>query len=216
MVYFPVTKISGTLESAQEQWALRFPGRRFHTEAFIRRDFYTQTFLHKETFRHRRFYTQRLLHTDAFAHRHFYTQTLLHTDAFTDKRFLHTGAFFLHTEAFTHRRFYTQTLLHTDAFTQTLSTHRGFYTQALSHTDIFTHRPFHTQRFFFIQTNAFHTKALLHTDKSGRSKIAIYLSFWRSTLISCGRVAPAQVKPHFSSVFDDLLSFRAKRSLQGK
>ena len=60
MVYFPVTKVSGTLESAQNNGHYAF-----QADAF----------------------THRLLHTDAFAHRGFYLQGLLHTDAFTQRDF---------------------------------------------------------------------------------------------------------------------------------
>ena len=94
---------------------------------------------------------------------------------------------------------------------------------------------------------SFRGKGLLQ-DKSGTSKIAIlpqflridphfvgkgcsrtspaqvksqfYLSFCASTLISCERVAPGQVRHKhnriFSSVFDDRPSFRGKGLLQDK
>ena len=140
----------------------------------LHRDAFTRT----ETFTHRRFYTQTLLHTDGFTRKHFYTH--FYTDAFTHRSFytqtlLHTGRpmFF-----YTHRRLYTQTLLHTGAFT-----HRRFYTDAftetLLHTDTFTHRHFYTQTLF--------THRCLHFTPQ------FYLSFWRSNLISCERVAPDAV-----------------------
>ena len=140
----------------------------------LHRDAFTRT----ETFTHRRFYTQTLLHTDGFTRKHFYTH--FYTDAFTHRSFytqtlLHRGRpmFF-----YTHRRLYTQTLLHTGAFT-----HRRFYTDAftetLLHTDTFTHRHFYTQTLF--------THRCLHFTPQ------FYLSFWRSNLISCERVAPDAV-----------------------
>ena len=41
-------------------------------------------------------------------------------------------------------------------------------------------------------------------------KSQFYLSFWRSNLISCERVAPDTLKSQFTSVFGDRTSFRAK------
>ena len=120
---------------------------------------------------HKHLDTQRLLHTDAFTHRHFYTQTLLHTEDLYTQTLLHTEHFYtqtlLHAETVTHRSFYTQTLLHTEAFTQ-----RNFYTQTLLHTN-------------------FYTQTLLQRPQrpDGSVKSQFYLSFWRSNLISCERVA---------------------------
>ena len=147
-----------------------------HTEAFTHRRFYTtETFLHTDGFTHRRFYTQRLLHTEDFTHRSFYTQRLLHTEDCTHRSF-YTDAFY--TNAFTHRSFYTQTPLHTETCTQSTQKllSRRFYT------DAFTHRSFHTQ----------HTEALYTQKKS-----QFYRSFWRSTLISCERVATGTRKSQF-------------------
>ena len=104
-------------------------------------------------------------HTEAFTHRRLYTQKLLH------RRFLHKRFYtqkLLHTDTFTRRNFYTQTLLHTDTLThstQKLLSRRVY-------TDAFTHRSLHTQ----------HAEAL-YTQK--KLQFYFYLSFWRSTLISC-------------------------------
>ena len=203
-----------------------FTHRRFytqtlwHTDAFTHRRFYTQTLLHTDAFTHKHFYTQKLLHTGAFTHRDFYTQTFLHTGAFTHRRFytqtlLHTDTFAHST--FTHRRFYTQTLLHTNTLT-----HRRFYTQTLLHTNTFTHRRFYTQRLlrtntftrrrFYTQTcdfthRRFYTQTLLHTDafthkhSEDTLKSQFYLSFWRSNLISCERVAIGPWKSQFFTSF---------------
>ena len=224
-----------------------------HTGAFTHRSVYTQTLLHTkaftqkllhiDAFTHKRFYAQTLLHTDALTHRHFYTQKLLHTDAFTRRRF-YTQTL-LHTEAFTHRRFYTQTLLHTDAFTQ-----RSFYTQTRLHTDAFAHRKSQfasvlgdwasshakgsrlDKRNFtsvFGDRTSFRAKGLRGTAWTSQ----FYLSFWRSNLISCERVARDDldvailprflaIEPHFvrkgcagqvghrNFTFGDRTSFRAK------
>ena len=190
-----------------------FTHRRFYTQKllhrrFLQRRFYTQKLLHTDAFTHRSFYTehteafkQTLLHrrfyTDAFTHKSFYTQTLLHTDAFT------------------HRRFYTETLLHTDAFTQRrfyiteAFTHRCFYTQKLWHT---AHRSFvHTEKIAILPQflASFRAKGLQREPgnrnftsgfddrTSFRAKglrgttwtRTFYLSFLRSNLISCERVA---------------------------
>ena len=118
------------------------------------------------------------LHTGSFTHRRFYTQTIYTQTLFTRRRFYTQKL--LHRDAFTHRPFYTQTLLHTDAFT-----HRdAFYTQALLHTDAFTHRG-------FLNTGTF------TQTRTAQVKSQFYLSFCRSTLISCERVARGQVKSQF-------------------
>ena len=82
------------------------------------------------------------------------------------------------------RCFYTETLLHTEAFT-----HRSFYTQKLSYTDSFTHRRFYTQKLLHTDPfthRRFFTQTLLHTDTFYTQKF------------------------HFTAVFDDQTSFRAK------
>ena len=99
---------------------------------------------------------------------------------------MHGESFFYIQKLFTHRRFHTQTLLHSaqesfyaDAFTQTLL-HRCFYTQKPSH----THRSFvHTpkKKLGFL-------KSVFGYRPSVRAK-GLQLSFWRSNLISCERVA---------------------------
>ena len=150
-----------------------------HTKAFIHRRFYTQTLLHRDTFAHKSFYTRTLLHTNTFTHRRFYTQTLLHTDAFT------------------HRRFYTQTLLHTDAFTQTrlhtdAFTHRksqfasvlGDWTSSHAKGSRLDKRNYNFTSVFGDRTS-FRAKGLRGTTWTSQ----LYLSFWRSNLISCKRVA---------------------------
>ena len=191
------------------------------TDAFAHRDFYTQTLLHTEVFTHRSFYTQTCLHTDASTHRSFYTQTLLHTNAFTHRRFYTQTV--LHTDAFTHKYFDTQALSENRHFyTQTLL-HRLFYTQKLLHTNTFTHRHFYTQH-----TEAF-TQTRLHTEEiailpqflaierhfvrkrcAGRLESQIYISFWRSNVISCERVARDDLNRNVTSVFGDRISFRVK------
>ena len=175
--------------------------------------FYTQTLLHmvllhKHTLTHRRFDTQKPLHTNAFTHRRFYTQTLLHksfytqtvlhTDASTRRCVLHTHTRFhtqtlLHTDALTHKRFYTQTLLHADAFyTRTHAfTHKRFYTQALLHTDTCTETKASIAIFPQFLTSTVH---FVLKGYDWPSKIAIFLSFWRPTSISCERVTIDQVK----------------------
>ena len=189
-----------------------FTHRSFYTQKRLHRHFYTQTLLHTDTFTHRRFYTQTLLHTDTFTHKRFCTQTLLHTDAFTHRRF-YTQAL-LHTDTFTHRHFYTQTLLHTGAFT-----HRRFYTQTLLHTDAASFRakgfagqegrleiailpellaiePHFVRKDFtsvFDDRTSFRAKGLRGTTW----KSQFYLSFQRSNLISCEKVARDNLKSQF-------------------
>jgi len=138
-----------------------------HTEAFEHRCLPTQKHLPRDALTYTRLYTQKLLDTDCFSekHRSFDTEKPLHTEAFT-----HTEAFpqkLLSTGAFTHRRLYTQKLVHTAAFT-----HRSFYTEKPLPTDAFP------------QKKRFHRAAFTHFKKS-----KFYVSFWRSTIISCERVA---------------------------
>ena len=106
----------------------------------------------------------------------------MHTEAFTRRRFYTQKL--LHTGAFTLRRFYTQTLLQKNTFT-----HRRLYTQTLLHTEAFTHRSFHTQ----------HTEALYTQKKS-----QFYLSFWRSNLVSCERVAPDTTLHYITITLHDI------------
>ena len=172
-----------------------FTHRRFYTQRLLHtEDFTQQNLLHTDGFTHRRFYTQRLLHTEDFTHRSFYTQMLLHTEDCAHRSF-YTDAFY--TNAFTHRSFYTQTPLHTETFTHRRFDTRHFDTehteafkQTLLHkrfyTDAFTHRNFHTQ----------HTEAL-HTQKT----LQFYLSFWRSTIISCEKVATGTRQSQFDLSF---------------
>ena len=143
---------------------------------------------------HRPFYTQTLLHTDPAthkppSHKHVGTQTLLHTNACTHKRFykrfytptlhtqtlLHTDA--LHTNALTQKRFDTQTLWHKNAFTQ-----ERFYTQTLS-------KNYQWHQFLTLEP---------HVVRKGcrrGCKLQKTISFWRTNLISCERVAAEDVKP---------------------
>ena len=156
--------------------------------------------------RHR--FSGTVIHTNTFTHKHCYTQTLLHTNTFT------------------HRRFYTQTLLHTDAFTQ-----RSFYTQKLLHTspdnlEIATLPQFLAIEPHFVRKGGDGNPEIAMLQLSfGRSnliscervapdnfKSQLYFSFWRSILISCERVAPDDFRDrNFNKVFDDRTSFRAKR-----
>ena len=214
--------------------------RLLHTEAFTHRRFYTQTLLHTYAFTlltllRTDAFTQTLSHAETVTHRRFYTQTLLHTDTFKHRRFLH-------------RSFCAQTLLHTDTFTFThrhfyteAFAHRRFYTQTLSHTDAFTHKHFYAQRpdpwnrnftAVFGDRTSFRAQTLRRT----RCNSQFYFSFWRSNLISCGKVAPhalqlaillqfLAIEPHFvrkrcagrvatrnfTSVFGDRTSFRTER-----
>ena len=145
-----------------------------HTEAFehsclstqkhlpsIRFDIYTP--IHTEAFRHRLFFreSQKLWHREAFTQRIFYTQKLLHTHKLFHRSFYTEKL--LSTGAFTHRRLYTQKLVHTG----------GFYAQKLLHRErsLYTHRRFHRAAFTHLKKSQF------------------YVSFWRSAIISCERVA---------------------------
>ena len=166
---------------------------------------YTRMLLHTVAFPHTHtlFHTQDLLgienfprHTSAFTHKHFYTQELFRHSSFctdTNAQRLYTQTLYnrsfaqtlfaqtlLQTEAFTHRhlytqKFYTKTLLHTDTFTQSTQKRpsRRSFTQAL------LHRCFYTQEILAHSTQKFST----------HRKIAIFTQLWRSTFISCQRVA---------------------------
>ena len=97
----------------------------------------------------------------------------LHTETFCTQTLSHTDTFTLSTGKLLRRRF------DTDAFTQMLL-HRCFYTQKPSH----THRSFvHTpkKKLGFL-------KSVFGYRPSVRAK-GLQLSFWRSNLISCERVA---------------------------
>ena len=99
---------------------------------------------------------------------------------------------FAHTDLFTQRCPYTQTLSHTDTFT-----HKRFYTLTLLHTNAFAHRRFYTHRNFtsvFGDPTSFRAKGTCERVARDKLKSQFYLSFCRSTLISCEKVAPAQVK----------------------
>ena len=164
------------------------------------RHFHKQTLLHTDAFTHRRFYTQGLLHR-------FYTQTLLHRNFTLSFWHIYTNTFttsfrakeafahgrLWHIDAFTHsvfarNQFYTQTLLHSALL------HTGFYTQTLLHrrfwnrnfTSVFDDRTF---QLFVRKGCAFYGQTLL--------KSQFYLSFWRSNLISCERVARDKLKSQF-------------------
>jgi len=102
-----------------------------------------------------------------------------YTDSFTHRRF--------YTEKLLHRRFYTQKLLHTEAFT-----HRRFYTQTLLH-----HRGFYTQMLLHTEAFTLSARKLLHRHIYTQKKSQFYLSFWRSNLISCERVATGTRKSRF-------------------
>ena len=156
-----------------------------HTEAFTQRRFDIYTPIHTELLDTCRLFfreSQKLWHREAFTQRIVYTQKLLHTQAFPQK--------LLHREAFTHRSFYTQTALHTEACTHGAFTHRSFYTEKPLRTDAFP------------QKNRFHRAAFTRFKKS-----QFYLSFWRSAIISCERVASGVGK---SKIFDVGQSFCLK------
>ena len=189
-----------------------FTHKSFYTQtllqigAFTHRSFYTQTLLHTEAFTHRRFYTQTPLHTDTFTHRSLYTQTLLHRA----HRSFYTQTL-LHTDAFTHRRFDTQ---HTEALytqkksailPQFLADPPSFRTTrvATDNKEIAILPQFLAIEPRFVRKGcdgatwnrnftsvfgyrtSFRAKGLRGTP----CKSQFYLSFWRSNLISCERVA---------------------------
>ena len=156
-----------------------------HAEAFDNRCLYTQKHLprdvwHIHAYTRRSFLTQMVFQTitEALTQRSLYTENLLHTEAFTHASFF--------TETFTQRSFYAQELLHTDAFTRRslyarrLFTDRSFYTEKPLHTDAFP------------QKSRFHRAALTHFKKS-----QFYVSFGRSAIISCERVASGVGKSQF-------------------
>ena len=155
-----------------------FRDRRFFTETFTQRGFYTQKLLHTEAFTHRRLYT------DAFTHRSFYTYKLLHTEAVTHRRFYTQTLLHTESEAFTHRRLYTQMLLHTDAFTHSCFT--CFYT---------LRRTTWKSQFYL----SFWRSKLISCERVARDNLQsqFYPSFWRPILISCERVAPDTLKSQF-------------------
>ena len=194
---------------------------------------YTETLLHTNPFTPKHFYTQKLLHTHTHRHTHtpFCTRTLLHTDPLTHRQKL------LHTNPFTHEHFDTETLWHTEAATHGPHLH----TDPLTHKRLHSHPFTSNTSYIAILPRFLHIEPrFVQNSCSGTSKIAIlpqflcidphfvrngcsrtspaqvksqfYLSFWRSTLISCEMVAHR----NFTSVFDDRPSFRAKGLLQDK
>ena len=143
---------------------------------------------------------------------------LPHTEAFTQRHF------YTHTHAFTRRHFYTHTLLHADPFT-----HRRFYTQMLLHTDAFRRKPFYTQKLppqFLTLGHHFARKGCASTSEVAISpqfltpdhhftcEIAILLHVWTSKRMNQSSRPPNAMlsykKYHYTSVFDDRTSFRAK------
>ena len=124
---------------------------------------------------------------------------LLHTEAFTHRSFLHAEAFAhrsFYTQELLHRRFYTQTLLHTEALTHTETfTHRSFL-----HADAFAHRTFYTQKLF--TRRRFCTQKLLHTGAFTHRR------FYTQTLLHTDFFYTQEY--HFTAVFGDQTSFRAK------
>ena len=158
-----------------------------HTEAFEHRCLSTQKHLPRDALTYTRLCTQKLLDTDCFSenHRSFDTEKPLHRESFTHR------SFYTHTHKLFHRSFYTEKLLSTGAFT-----HRRLYTQKLVHTEAFTHRSFYTEKPLhtdaFPQKNRFHRAAFTHFKKS-----QFYVSFWRSAIISCERVASGVGKSQF-------------------
>ena len=83
-------------------------------------------------------------------------------------------------------------LLYTNALRTDAFTHKAL-TDWHTHTDTFTHRCGYTQ------------KVALDPSKS-----QFYLGFWRSNLVLCENVTTEVWKSHFTSVFEDRTSFRAK------
>ena len=122
-----------------------------------------------------------------------YTQTLLNTNTVTHKHF--------YTQTLLHTCFYTQTLLHTDAFTQ-----RSFYTQKLLHTSPDNLEIATLPQFLAIEPH------FVRKGCDGNPEIAmLQLSFGRSNLVSCERVAPDDLNSQcYNSVLGDRTSFRAK------
>ena len=197
--------------------------------------------MHTNTFTHRPSNTQTLLHTNPFTHKPFDTETLWHTEAATRGPHLHTDPL---THKRLHS--YTNTLLHPTSVTSQffLSFWRStlISCERVAPGQVGTSKIANFPQFLTIDHH-FVRRGLLQ-DKSGTRKIAIfpqfltidphfvrkgcsgtspaqeksqfYLSFWRSTLISCERVAPGQVNSQFYPVFADRPSFRAKGLLQDK
>ena len=154
--------------------------------------------------------------TDAFD-----TQTLLHTDALYTQTLGHKGAL-------AHRTFTrNQTAFTTWQLSQATE---GNYTQTLLHIKHFYTQTFTHSRLLY--------QTLQHTDKSGTSKIASYLTVlahrpscclrnelrrrtpvkwhcdlrhWRSSLISCRRMLRHGVESLLNLDFGDRPSFRAER-----
>ena len=180
-----------------------------HTDAFTHRRFYTQTLLHADPFTHRSFYTQKRLHAGDFTHRNFYTQTLLHTDTFTQstQKLLQRR---FYTDAFTHRSFDPQhrSFVHTEKIAilpQFLAIDLHFVRKVCNGNPEIAILPQFlaieprfvrkgcagrlANRNFtsvFDDRTSFRAKGLRRTT----CKSQFYLSFWRSNLVSCERVAP--------------------------
>ena len=201
-----------------------------HIEAFR----HTQC-SHTRTFRHRffSFHTKTLLHTNALYTRAFSPQKLfaqaqthrgLHTQKAVQQKLLHRRSLhkrfcrqkLLHTDTFTHRNFLNKDALpHTDTFTQSTQRllSRRFYTDASTQM-LFTHRSFDTQHpdtgksqfspSFWRSTFISCQRVATGTRKSQA------IHFLRSNLVTCERVAPDKRKSHFALVFHDRTSFRAK------
>ena len=107
------------------------------------------------------------------------SQKLWHREAFAPQRIFYTEKLWCTEKLLLHRRFYT----HTEAFTHTRLYTQSFYAQKPLHTDAFipTEKP--------IPQSSFYT---LHFQKS-----QFYVSFWRSAIISCERVASGVGKSQF-------------------
>ena len=190
--------------------------RKVFTQELSKTDVFTQKLLHRKVFTQGRFYAEKFLRRKvsirrgAFADRSFYAQELLcrevflegllHTEALTQRSFYTQKL--LRAEALTYRAFYTGKLVRREAFLQrSLATHRGSLLrrckiamwfadfavwpsvgakgchlrfQNLKYTSVFAVRPL------------FRAKGL-HLQFQNRK---FYISFWRSTTISCETVAP--------------------------
>ena len=151
-----------------------------HTEAFEHKCLSTQKHLPRDALTYTRLYTQKLLDTDCFSeyHRSFDTEKPLHRESLTHRSF--------YTHKLFHRSFNTEKLLSTGAFT-----HRPLYTQKLVHTEAFTHRSFYTEK--ALQTAKPIPQSSFYTFK----KSQYYVSFRRSAIISCERVASGVGKSRF-------------------
>ena len=107
----------------------------------------------------------------------------------------------LHTDAFTHRRFYTKKLLHTEAFTHfagQLGNHN--FTSVFGDRTSFRAKGLRrepgnrnvTTQFWAIEPR------FVRKGGAGRLEFAmLQLSFGRSNLVSCERVAPDTLKSQF-------------------